>query len=373
MVGSRRLLDGARASTSRRSGRGSGRVGRRRRDRRSSSRWTARLAGLVAIADPVKAESAEAVRDLRAAGLDVWLLTGDARATAEAVARQVGIPPERVIAEVLPGDKDATIERLQAEGRKVAMVGDGINDAPALARADLGVAIGTGADVAIEASDVTLVGGDPRLVALGHRAVAGHDPGHPPEPVLGVRLQRAAHPGRDGRALPGVRDHAQPGARRRRDGAVIGQRRDQLAAAARRGRPAGHVIRELRRGPLGLRARRGVPARWSRSSALALAGGVLAADRALDGVSQRVAITARGYRFQPADVTVRAGEWVVVEVANHDPVVHDWMVDGIPNVTFRPGPARRRASGSSSTRPAPTRSCARSPATPSAGWWERWS
>ena len=121
-------------------------------------------AGLVAISDPVKAESAEAVRDLRAAGMDVWLLTGDARITAEAVARQVGIAADHVIAEVLPGDKDATIERLQAEGHRVAMVGDGINDAPALARADLGVAIGTGADVAIEASDITLVGGDPRLV-----------------------------------------------------------------------------------------------------------------------------------------------------------------------------------------------------------------
>ena len=199
----------------------------------------ASAAGLVAITDPVKAESAEAVRDLRAAGMVVWLLTGDARATAEAVARQVGIPAENVIAEVLPGDKDAVIERLQAEGHKVAMVGDGINDAPALARADLGVAIGTGADVAIEASDITLVGGDPRLVgsaiALSRSTIR----------VIRQNLFWAfaynvrADPDRDGRALPGVRDHAQPGARRGRHGAVLRERRDQLAAAARRGRPAG--------------------------------------------------------------------------------------------------------------------------------------
>ena len=122
------------------------------------------VSGVLAITDPVKPESTTAVEALRAGGHDVWLLTGDARATAEAVAKAVGIPADRVVAEVLPGDKDATIARLQADGRRVAMVGDGINDAPALARADLGVAIGTGADVAIEASDVTLVGGDPRLV-----------------------------------------------------------------------------------------------------------------------------------------------------------------------------------------------------------------
>ena len=98
-------------------------------------------------------------------GIETWLATGDGRATAEAVGRAVGIPPERILAEVRPADKTALIERLQAGGRTVAMVGDGINDAPALARADLGIAIGTGADVAIEASDVTLVGGDPRAIA----------------------------------------------------------------------------------------------------------------------------------------------------------------------------------------------------------------
>jgi Cu+-exporting ATPase len=133
-------------------------------------------AGLVAVADPVKAESAEAVRALRAAGIEAWLVTGDHRATALAVAAQVGIPPERVRAQVLPGDKVAVVDELRNGGQVVAMVGDGINDAPALAAADLGVAIGTGADVAIEASDITLVGGDPRgvvaAIALSRRTMA---------------------------------------------------------------------------------------------------------------------------------------------------------------------------------------------------------
>ncbi len=122
-------------------------------------------AGLIVIWDPVRPEAADAVRALAIHGIDPWIVSGDARATAEAVARQVGIRPDRVLAEVLPGGKAEAIETLQVVGRRVAMVGDGINDAPALAQADLGIAIGTGADVAIEASDVTLVGGDPRLVA----------------------------------------------------------------------------------------------------------------------------------------------------------------------------------------------------------------
>jgi Cu+-exporting ATPase len=122
------------------------------------------LAALFGAADPIRGEAVVAVADLRAAGIDVHLLSGDAPTTAEAVAARVGISRDSVRAGLLPGAKAAAIDALQASGRRVAMVGDGVNDAPALAQADVGIAIGTGADVAVEAAGVTLVGSDLRSV-----------------------------------------------------------------------------------------------------------------------------------------------------------------------------------------------------------------
>ena len=185
--------------------------------------WDGEVRALLVVADTVKPTSAEAVAALQALGLRPVLLTGDNEATARAVAAEVGI--DEVIAEVLPADKADVVRRLQAEGRVVAMVGDGVNDAPALAQADLGLAIGTGTDVAIEASDLTLVSGDLRARRRRDPALAAHAAHDQAEPRLGVRLQRR-------RPAAGRGGLAQPGDRRRRDGALERLGRRQRAAAA---------------------------------------------------------------------------------------------------------------------------------------------
>jgi Cu+-exporting ATPase len=131
--------------------------------------------GLVVVGDTLRPDAPDVVARLRASGREVWLITGDHRSTANGVAAQVGIPLDRVVAEVLPNEKAARVAALRSEGRRVAMVGDGLNDAPALAEADVGIAMGSGTDVALEASGITLVrsdlGGVEAALALARRTM----------------------------------------------------------------------------------------------------------------------------------------------------------------------------------------------------------
>jgi len=126
-----------------------------------------KIAGIIGVADPIKGTTVAALRELHDEGLRVVMLTGDAKTTASAVAKKLGI--DELIAEVLPDQKAETIKRLQAEGRVVAMAGDGVNDAPALAQAQVGIAMGTGTDVAMKSAGVTLVKGDLQGIARARR------------------------------------------------------------------------------------------------------------------------------------------------------------------------------------------------------------
>ena len=296
---------------------------------------TPRLAGLVVVSDPVKAEAASAVEALRREGLEVWMVTGDRRATAEAVARQVGIPPEHVMAEVLPADKSAKVAELQARGLRVAMVGDGINDAPALAQADLGIAIGTGADVAIEASDVTLVGGDPRgiasAIALSRRTISvirqnltwafGYNVVLIPlamgllYPFTGTTLSPALAAGAMALSSVSVVTNS---LRLRGFDARPGRARLGPQPLATRARDAGYLLAIAAGG-------------------LLVAAAVLAGNQWLDSSAQQVHLLAGAAQAAPTEIRVHSGAFVYLRFTNDGSTFQDLVVQGIPNVEL---PAR---------------------------------
>ena len=298
-------------------------------------------AGMLAIADPIKPEAATAVRQLVDEGIAVWLVTGDAQATAAAVGAEIGIPSDRVRADVLPGDKARIVEELQAAGQVVAMVGDGINDAPALARANIGIAIGTGADVAIEAAGVTLVGGDPRGVASAialSRATMG---------IVRENLFWAFAynvlliPVAMGVLVPfgiTLNPALAAGAMAFSSVAVVTNslrlRSFDARPDARRRTPTRNIFGRLRQA-------------WYliavAIASLGIAGGVMAADRAIEASAGQVAVVGRDVRFDPAEVSVRSGEWVVVRFTNADPIFHDWEAEGVANIDAgaRPGQTQR--------------------------------
>ncbi len=301
-----------------------------------------RAAGLMAISDPVRAGSAEAVRDLADGGIEVWLVTGDARVTANAVAEQVGIPAHRVLAEVAPTDKAAVVEGLQSRGRTVAMVGDGINDAPALARADLGIAIGAGADVAIEAAGITLMRDDPRGVpaaiglsratmtvirqnlfwAFAYNIVLIPVAMGLLIPPFGIALSPALAAG--AMALSSVTVVAN----------ALRLRGFDASRTARLRAPRSGAIRRLREA-------------WFLAAvavaAFGVAGAVMAADRWIEAEATRLTVVARDTRFAPRDVAVEAGRTAVLSFRNEDPIFHDWEVEGLANVDAgaRPGQTQK--------------------------------
>ena len=300
-----------------------------------------RAGGVITIADPVRAEASSAIRELTEAGIETWLVTGDARGAANAVGAQVGIPAHRVVADVRPEGKADIVARLQERGRIVAMVGDGINDAPALARADVGIAIGTGTDVAIEAAPITLLGADPRGVtaaiglsratmttvrqnlfwAFAYNIVLIPIAMGVLVPAFGIALSPALAAA--AMALSSVTVVANALRLRTFDA--------RPEAAHRMWRGSLHRLREAAfLGAVAL-------------AALGVAGGVMAADRYIEAGATHLAVVAQDARFTPRDVRVDAGTTIVLSFTNEDTGFHDWEVQGLANVDAgaRPGQTQR--------------------------------
>ncbi len=304
--------------------------------------WVAvdgRAAALFSIADPVRPQARQAIADLARAGIETWLVSGDQPATVAAVAEQLGIAPERARGGVLPAEKAALVEEIRGRGRRVAMVGDGVNDSPALASADLGVAIGSGSDVAVEASDVTLVGDDPRAV-LGALALSRRTGSVLRQnlfwafaynvllipvamglfyPAFGLLLSPALAAG--AMALSSV-------------SVVSNSLRLRGFDASPGSRGASTLVRGLR-----AQFRDSAYLVVVAGLAVAVASGAVAIDRAIDAGAQHVTLTARDLTFSTASIEVRAGSYVVLDFVNEGTVFHDWHVEGLANVEAgaRPG------------------------------------
>ncbi len=300
-----------------------------------------RAAGVVGITDPVRAESAAAVRELARAGIEVWLVTGDARSTALAVGGQVGIPAHRVVGDARPEDKASIVGRLQGRGRTVAMVGDGINDAPALAQADVGIAIGTGTDIAIETARVALMHADPRGVptaiglsratmttvrqnlfwAFAYNVVLIPVAMGVLIPAFGIALSPGMAAG--AMALSSVTVVANALRLRAYDARPEAEHRVRRARVARLREASFLVAVAL--------------------AAFGVAGLGMAADRWIEEGASQVSVVARDLRFEPADLSVEAGTTVALSFRNDDPVFHDWEAEGLANVdaAARPGQTQR--------------------------------